>query len=93
MLPTFKVSGLGFGANIGYSTIIGLACLEALELLSISATNSLGSEESRPEETQQIMDSISDKFTQVCDSDEGECNAGADSVSIGQVLLPLLSNC
>lgn len=51
----------------------GLACLEALELLSITATNSLGSLENIPDEAQLQLDALSDKFTQgLEDMNEGE---------------------
>ena len=50
----------------------GLACLEALELLSITATNTVGDVEDISEEVQSKLDSVSDKFTAVYDSEEGE---------------------
>lgn len=50
----------------------GLACLEALELLSITATKYLGSAEGITDDIQQVLDSLTDKFTSVYDSDDGE---------------------
>ena len=49
-----------------------MAHLEALEMLSISCTNFMTDTEDLPDDTQDKIDSLAEKFTQVYDSDDGE---------------------
>lgn len=60
-----------FFVNYSFAITVGMAHLEALEMLSISCTNSASNTDDLSDEVQEKVQSLADKFTQVYDSDDG----------------------
>lgn len=59
----------------------GMAHLEALEMLSISCTNFMSNTDDVSDDSQDKIDALAEKFTQVYDSDDGKDSLSIDTIS------------